>query len=331
MTEPAKDITPARAVSANAWDQVDAAKDRLRLDALKCPRMPWDSLHDVVGPLWPGELWVIGASTGNGKSTALMNLVGAWEAEGKKVWMVPLEQPASVMRLHWAAYALDLTSRAVLENNLSTLDRQRVADHLDWQSHGAGRDRVGFSDATTLTPNGVSHHFDDAARFGADVLILDHLNHNQPDPGGNPNGYAVLKDICHEILRCNAEIQSVRPGLMTVAAVQLHRDKLGDHLAPFKPPKPSSIEGGEVVRQTCNVALGLYRPMRAFTGTEEIDLRHGRLAIKEVLEPDRIGVAVMKHRIRGDAGTIIKLDFLRGRIRCPLTEARIGSEYRYDI
>ena len=40
MTEPVKDITPARAVSANAWDQVDAAKDRLRLDALKCPRVP---------------------------------------------------------------------------------------------------------------------------------------------------------------------------------------------------------------------------------------------------------------------------------------------------
>lgn len=331
MTDPAKDITPAQAVSHNVWDQVDAAKDRLRLDALKCPRMPWDSLHDVVGPLWPGELWVIGASTGNGKSTALMNLVGAWEAEGKKAWMVPLEQPASVMRLHWAAYALNLTSRSVLENNLSPIDRKRVAEHLDWQSRGDGRTRVGFSDATTLTPNGVSHHFDEAARFGADVLILDHLNHNQPDVGGNQNGFAVLKDICHEILRCNAEIQTVRPGLMTVAAVQLHRDKLGDHLAPFKPPKPSSIEGGEVVRQTCNVALGLYRPMRVLSTSEESDLRHGALALKDVLEPDTIGVSVMKHRIRGEVGAIVKLQFDRGRIRCPQTEARLGAEYRYDI
>lgn len=330
MTAP--EITPAKAVSHNGWEQVDEAKARLALDPVKVPRLPWDSLHDALGPLWPGELWVAGATSGNGKSTLLMSLCAAWSREGKRVWVLPLEQPAGVMRLHWAAYDLELPNRDVLENALTPANRARVTEHLDWQIRGAGRERVGFSDAKLLTPSGVAVAFDEAQRFGANVLLIDHLNHNGPDEGSRADGYTVLRSICHEILRCNEQVQSVAPGLMTFAAAQLHRDKSGDRLAAYKPPKETAIEGGEVIRQCANVAIGLYRPMREeVTKSEEREVAMGTKPLKDILQPNTIGVSILKHRIRGNVGQQIKLGFHHGRIVCAQTNDREAYEHRHDL
>lgn len=323
------DISPAKALTANVAEQIADAESRLRLDFAKQARLPWDSLHDVVGPLWPGDFWVIAASTGHGKTTALMNLVREWALEHRRVWVLPLEQSAGRMRLYWAAFELELHPTIVLENRLSQVERQRVKDHLAWQ-RGPGRELIGFSDDEVLTPSGVFTAYEEAVRFGAQILVIDHLSHMAPDRSGGQR-YDALTEICQGIVALGKDTACT--GLVTIAAAQLGRDREGDILAPFLPPKETAIQGGEVIRQTCHVALGLYRPLRStFEKGDALAVRHGQSDLKQYLEPNTIGVRVLKHRVRGDAfGQIVKLGFEKGRITCPHTTERLNFETRNDL
>lgn len=309
-----------------ASDQVVDAFDRLTLDPLTRPRLPWDSLNDLLGPMWPGEFWVCAAATGNGKTTLLMNLVDAWATAGKRVYIMPLEQSAGIMRLYWAAFALRLTLQHVLENRLSDLDRQRVRDHLRWQQDSkGGRFQVAFDDAEYLNTDTLLAAFQNASRLKADVLVIDHLHHLSVTQGSD---YQALRDLCQAI-----HGDAKASGISVMAGAQLHRDKEGDVLAPFQPPKPTAIQGGEVVRQICHVALGLYRPLRDdFTPDDGRAVRSGKAEIRQYLEPNTIGFHVLKHRIRGDTlGAIRKLRYDHGRIVCSQTEDRLAYERRNDL
>lgn len=319
-------LTPDLRVSLTATSQVSEALERMRIDPLTRPRLPWDSLHDLLGPMWPGEFWVLAAATGNGKSSMLMNLVDAWATAGKRVYLMSLEQPPEIMRQYWAAFALRISVRRVLENALSELEAQRVRDHLRWQQDKAGgRLQVLFDASEFLTLDTVRAGFAGAHRFKADILVIDHINHLDVEVGSD---YQALRGICQSVLRL-----ARASGISVFAGAQLHRDREHDVLAPYLPPKPTAIQGGEVVRQVCHVALGLYRPLtQEFTPEDARMVRLGKAEIKKYLEPNTIGFHVLKHRIRGDTlGAIRKLRYDHGRIVCSQTEDRLAYERRNDL
>lgn len=327
VAEPASpDITPGLAATVGTAAQVGHAAGRLRLQAIRQPRLPWDSLHDVTGPIWPGEFWVLAAATGNGKTGFLLNAVTAWAEGGTKVYYLPLEQPPGVVRLMWAALGCGISPGRALGGGCSTEEQARITDHLRWQERrDGGRMRVMFDEETKLTVNRLQGAVDEACRFGADIVVIDHLHHLWVEKGTD---YQALRELCHTILELGRET-----GLRFVAAAQLHRDKEGDMLAPFLPPKPSAIQGGEVVRQACHVALGLYRPLRrGLTVEERHAIRMGETAVTGFLEPNTIGVHVLKHRIHGERlGAIVKLGWEKGVIRCTDTDQRLLYEQRNGL
>lgn len=319
-------LTPELRASIHTSAQVSDALERMRIDPLSRPRVPWDSLHDLLGPMWPGEFWVLAAATGNGKSSLLMNLVDAWATAGKRVYLMSLEQPPEIMRQYWAAFGLHLPVRQVLENGLSGVDAQRVRDHLRWQQDQAGgRLRVLFDDSEFLTVDTVRAAFEHAWRFKAHVVVIDHINHIDVEVG---NDYQALRGVCQAVLRF-----ARASGIAVFAGAQLHRDREHDVLAPYLPPKPTAIQGGEVVRQMCHVALGLYRPLTMdFSAEDARMVRLGKSEIRQFLEPNTIGFHVLKHRIRGETlGSIRKLRYQHGRIVCSQTEDRLAYERRNDI
>jgi replicative DNA helicase len=319
-------LSPELRVSLHAASQVMEALDRMNIDPLSRPRLPWDSLHDLLGPMWPGEFWVLAAATGNGKSSMLMNLVDAWAKAGKRVYLMSLEQPPEIMRQYWAAFGLQIPVRPVLENGLSELDGKRVRDHLRWQQDKAGgRLQVLFDDSEFLTVDTIRAAFENAWRFKADVMVIDHINHIDAEGGSD---YQILRSVSQSVLRL-----ARASGISVFAGAQLHRDKEHDVLAPYLPPKPTAIQGGEVVRQVCHVALGLYRPLtKDFTTEDARMVRLGKSEIRQFLEPNTIGFHVLKHRIRGETlGSIRKLRYQHGRIVCSDTEDRLAYEKRNDI
>jgi replicative DNA helicase len=329
MIETRTEVTPVTVVETASDQALDALNRLDIIPSAELLRLPWDSLHDILGYLWPEAFWVVAASTGNGKSTLLMQLVEAWAEEGAKVYVLPLEQPAEVMRQYWAALACRLDPMRVLENDWNALPREAkatVTAHLKWQvSHPGGRYQVAFSPTRLVGEAQIVAEFERAAAFGAHVVILDHL-HRLDIQGGN--GYQALVRLCQRIKECAKAFQ-----IPCLAAAQLHRDKEGDVLAPFLPPKPTAIQGGEVVRQEADVAIGLYRPLLdTFTAENARAVRMGQSKIRPFLEPNTVGVHVLKHRVRGKAlGELLKLRYEHGRIRDPQTDDRLAYEHRNDL
>lgn len=298
-----------------AKQQTTAAAELASFDTSGCLRMPWQDLDAVAGPLLPWHFWVLAAATGNGKSTALMSIVQQWLVEGRSVYMLPLEQPSDVMRLYLAALRCALDPRAVLTGQVSPEDRRAVYADLSWQQ-GDGAHLLYFSDRPFVDELGLRASVEEAVAFGADVVIVDHLHHLQMT--GHANPHQALVRICQLIKELAKQHR-----IPILCAAQLHRGD-GDPLAPYRPPKPTSIQGGEVIRQVCDVALGLWRPLApGFDRTAELLVRNGEQEIREYLEPACVGVHVLKHRV--DGGQLARRVYLRweaGRLTEPTFDQR---------
>src|SRR5690242_8821285 len=79
--------------------QIAGARELLTRDLTRAPRWSWPDLDHVLGPMLPGDLIVVGALMGNGKSTLLMSQMDALAAKKVPTLYVPLEIDPEVCRL----------------------------------------------------------------------------------------------------------------------------------------------------------------------------------------------------------------------------------------
>jgi hypothetical protein len=73
-------------------DQIGEARELLLEDRSRYPRYPWGALAGLSGPMCPGELILIAARTGGGKSLFLQNLFDALIVSGRCGLYAGLEQ-----------------------------------------------------------------------------------------------------------------------------------------------------------------------------------------------------------------------------------------------
>lgn len=306
-------------------EQVEAAIALAKRDFTKQPRLPWDSLHDRTGFLLPGEFWAVAAHPGNGKSTFLMSLVAGWAEAGVRCYVLSLENEPEVMRRYLAALRLGYEVEAVLSNDYGALpdgaDTELLRE-LSSQSEVPARDLVRFSPAPFLDPLGVVAEIQQAASVGADVVLIDHLNRVET------SGYDAHVAMIHQVREV-----AKHTGLPVVGAVQFN-DRLsgGSRLAPYMPPRAATIKGGQHILEEAAVVLGLYRPLSDEVDTKvRRDIETGMLQATEYLEPNAIGVVILKHRIRGRyQGSKLNLTYQAGRISCPQTQERAAIEERIE-
>ena len=294
--------------------QVRNARELIYEDFDACVRMPWPALHDVIGHgLLPYQLWTIAAASGHGKTTFAMNLVKAWVEAGKRVYVVPLEQPTEVMRVYLAALTLGFPTKLALANRWREMrpDAQAAVESALVQQQDES-ELLHFCEADFLTVSGLPQVLADAQNFGADVVLIDHVHHILGEGG---NRYAEFEKICQTLHRF---IKDTR--IPVVAMAQLHRGQVRDRLKLYRPPDIETIQMGDVLRQVSSVVLGLFRPlMEHITPFEIGKLRLGG-PVRDFLKPATMAVAVLKSRITGDASDVVDLAYDRGHIRNPEPE-----------
>lgn len=309
----------------DALDQVAAARRRINADFSNSPRLPWDAVHDVLGNILPDHWWTVAAHTGNGKTTFLMQAMAAWVAEGRRVYVLPLEQPGDIMRSVLAALRCGYHTNKVVKNRWGELPvgaKAEIERDLAWQA-GPGLDHILFSSRRTISATGFAEEMRVAANWGADIVILDHFHRVQTD-----GQYTGTVQLAQTIKQCTTQFR-----IPVLAAAQLNdRRDGGDPLAPFLPPKPTSIQGGEVIRQETDIAMGLFRPLAAdFDKKAREQVRMGLRQMRDFLIPNCFGVNVLKDRWGDTFSHVIKLGFENGRITCPRTEDRLAYEQRNDL
>jgi hypothetical protein len=310
-------------------DQVNDTLADLDRESDDFLRLPYPALDAVVGGLAPSDIWFVAAFSGRGKSTLLTSIVDEYLAAERRVYLMGLESQPNEIRTHLACreltrrwYASDGRDGAkvdggdVLSGALQGRDdwhllRRKLVEVVHAQSERPMRDRLTVDGARFVTAKGLRDACARAAHLGADVMVIDHIDHI----GGESGGSASFEE---SVRACNAALSAAQEyGIRMLVATQLNNQGVrADPLAGFRPPQPHHVYLGPQKRMIASGMLGLYRPMKQGITPDEIKAaRDDRVDYASLLEPNTMGVVVMKHRKQGrNEGKRISLGVEHGRV-----------------
>lgn len=264
--------------------------------------IPFEPVDALVGAIPPGDVGFIAAFSGLGKTTFVASAVHRWLDTGKRVYCLPLESKHDVFRAHLACKKLGYHAGKLLtgEYKASHPDflriRSEVLAEMDRQAKGEMATRLYVSPTRRMDAAALRKAAKHAAHLGADILLVDHIDHLT---GEGRNLHADSTKIVDLTLDLTLDL-----GLVTIATSQLNNEgaKGGDRLAMYQCPQAHHLYMGGKKRQVAAWMLGLFRPLRlaGLDSAELADARSGRIEAWKVLEPDCMGVSLMKSRHFGE-------------------------------
>lgn len=275
----------------------DAMGDFLAQPASQFLHYPWPDLDRIVGGMLPGELHYICAFSGNGKTLFMLSLVHEWLQQGKRIYFLGLETIPKYLLVNLCAlregiHAPDvLTGRAFHEPHWPEL-RDRLRRAREWY---AARELY-LSPVEHVGPREIDAAYRHAAELGADVLMIDHVDHIAGDSG----------QLYAESVLINAKIEqnTKAHNVLTVASSQLNLEAVrNDPLAQYRPPRPEHVKMGNKKRELGTSMVGLYRPIRTDVTKDELKaVRDGAKDAISVLTPWQMACSIMKNRKGGNDG-----------------------------
>jgi KaiC/GvpD/RAD55 family RecA-like ATPase len=294
-----------------AAEQVEAARVRGRLDLSNAPRWQWNALHDLAGPMIPGDLVVVGGLTGNGKTSLLLSQLDFLAEHGIATLYLPLEVDPADVRRRWAAWKLGLDYSLVARNEWHKLPEGSQEAHeamLDEQ----GKNRwVQFPPDRRVTLGRLKHWMRWAVeKIDARVVFVDHF-HRLEFGGGPGANYRVqvtetvraMKDLAREFK------------VALVAAAQLNQAGDSD-LDRYYPPVLKRLKESAGVGEEADTVLMLSRRLKQMLNPDQMRLiRAGLAAVRQYEEPGVLLVTCRKHRLDDSArDRSVRLRVDRGRV-----------------
>lgn len=304
-----------------ASDQIIEAIHFLDLDADFCIRWPWPELDAVTGPMNPGEVWFICAISSGGKTTFVTSAIDLWEQQGRKIYVMPLETKPRSFRTQLACYKCGIHPGDALSGQLRGKDedkRERIKQALRDQMRSPFVERVMVSEQEAINVKGLERGLREAVDFGADIVIVDHIDHI--DGENTANLYAASKAVNHAALRMAQEAELL---LVFTSQLNLSAQRSPDHLARYQPPRVDHVLMPGVKQQIATGMIGLFRKVRDIKPSETPDdyaaalarAKKGELPAPDVLDSAVMGVNAMKLRHYGSReGSRIYLGFEHGHV-----------------
>lgn len=303
------DVDLAEHATAEAiWDTV------LEVNAVLT--WPWSAFQRVLGPMLAGDVWVIGAATGDGKSTIIANLLDQLlltNPTTTRLTLAPLEEPPKRVKLRLACLRLDYDYPSVVRGRWQDLNvpesiaRERLREQLLWLTSNPLRTNVRFLPHTTMNLPALLLAMKRAAGWGHRLMIVDHLHHMDHEPSG-PDG------IRNTMRATKVAAREYDMGVLFTA--QIGRPDKRDRLRKFYPPELTDLQGASGIEQVGDGVVLLYRPLMDDVKTPDLNrVLRGAQDFRTVFMPNTIGARCAKHRIDGDQKNVdMTLGFYRGRI-----------------
>jgi replicative DNA helicase len=308
-------------------EQLAEASDRLYEDTSFYPVFPWPDVAAIAGPLVPDDLVMVAARTGGGKSLFLQNLFDALISAGRSGLYVGLEQPPRILRAKWACLRAGVDQRLVLAPRVEERETaarfdaiRRVEEELRWQRDPAVAELAHFAGARVIDAAGLRQWTAWGVDHGCQFVILDHIDRVQHGEGRNP---------FHEMsqtVRAAKEL-AVEHHLVMLVATQVGRP--GEANEAFMPPALHNLRGGGTKEEEADTVLGIFRPLRPDTTEKDMKrVRTGLVGPETIVEPNQMGVRVLKHRMDGTAvGKVARLHVHHGRIAHLAERDRYATDY----
>ena len=325
------DIHPAVLAS----NQVSGALIHLDRHPDSLVRWPFADLDALTGPMGEGEVWFVSAFSGGGKTTFIASAIDAWRQLGKRVFVMPLELQPNRFRTMLACmetgiFPGDALSGALRADPSRVAERETLKSALLGQTSTAYTKSVMVSEQRAINVRGLERGMMEAKAFGADVVIVDHIDHIEGE--GKGSLYTASKEVNHAALRMAQD-----NGLLCVFTSQLNMEiAKTDRLSKYAPPMVHHNQFPSVKLQVATGMIGLFRPLRAPEPDEDpkaykaaiADARSGLTDAADALEKGVMGVVAMKLRNYGQReGVRIKLAVERGRVLHLPERHQYGTTY----
>jgi hypothetical protein len=308
--------------SVQASNQIGRAIAHLERHPDTLVRWPFPDLDALTGPMGAGEVWFVPAFSGGGKSTFVVSAIEAWRQQGKKIYVMPLELEPFRFRtmlacMQTGTHPGDALSGRLRADPFRKLERDALKTALFAQGHDAYVSQVMISEQRAINVRGLETGLQEAKAFGADVVIVDHIDHIEGDDRSSL--FAASKQVNHGALRMAQDNE-----LLLVLTSQLNMDiSRGDRMAKYRAPMVHQVQVPSVKLQVATGMVGLYRPLRDLADGETGEdyaaalkkARADETDAPDMLAPNTMGVVAMKLRNYGQKdGTKLKLAVEHGRV-----------------
>lgn len=300
MSEESK-VTPIPTSYTIAAQQVAEAQAALFENTDEYPPWPWPNVTALCGKPLPGDLTVIGARPGNGKTTFMLNVFDSLVQAGFQTLYVGAgsEGPPKDLRRQWAAFRCGYATHLVMENRWAELPAgAQDALYAELQAQSLNEHSVAhFANAgERLTPDALTTALRDFRSNATEgrYILLDHIHRIRFGTDKNPRlelaeATRWLRDM------------AAKYSWSIIVAAQLHRAP-SQHgaLRDLIPPTMSDLKETGTLEEDAVVGLLLYRVKRPNLDTADLQaVSRGDRELGDILEPGCMAVRVGKHRRRG--------------------------------
>lgn len=277
-----------------AEEQTAAAFEHQSRDLSKAPRWFSPMLNKRNGLLMPNDFVVIGALSGNGKTTFLFSQ--ALENMRRKIptLYLPLELESHIARIDFAAWLLDLDRTKVRRREWHRLGDGAKEAHESMLSDMANDPLIAFPPPSSVSVGELTEWCKwGITEIGARVIIVDHFN--QMDHALGENYWTAVKLAARQLKILARELD-----LVVICAAQLKRNS--DRLDKFYPPTPDRLAETSALHHNADLLLMLSRRMRQGVSREEMHkAREGHIPDADLADPGVMTVMTRKHRLDDSA------------------------------
>jgi hypothetical protein len=315
---------PDEALAADLPDSellaIGQLKDGLRLlheDKSTYPRFKrLQGVDTMTSSMAPGEIWVLGAKTGSGKSLLCQNLMDDLIEQEVPTLYIGTEQDSHVLKVKHCCVRAGVSAKLVLKpradevgTSMLAYAEEAVEREMQWLASKPVSRLALFANTEYVNRDELNDWIRGGVRkYGLRCVIVDHIDQVQHGDGVNPVAEITASiQLLHDLAR---EFQ-----IPMVVASQLKRHP--DPFKRFSPPDEQDFAGCSAKERIASVLLGIWRPLR--TDLSIKDLRALRESAKEggraedaVYQPNTMGVRLLKDRLGAVPGKQCMVHVLKG-------------------
>lgn len=302
--------------------QVEAALERNARTMSRLIPSPWQGMLDLVGRMGLGQISMLAAVSGGGKSTLVRSMVDSLIRQGCGVYILGLETQPDELRMDYAAMRLGIDPDILHTGRATLAQTTAVANELRAQARGDdGYDRLYFDPQPWVDMPALRRAAETAAREGCKMLVIDHIDHIDGQGNGHDASVRVNKGL-------KALATEYGDALHFFCTTQLNNEiaRGNDRLSIYAPARKGDIYMGGHKEHISHWMWSLYRPIcppELYPGgverwTEDVKAaRKGSLSDpKQVLLPGCGALHLIKGRRAGGAvGSHFRLRLDRGLFR----------------
>jgi hypothetical protein len=297
--------------------QGEAAIDLLQEDKSLYARFRrLQGIDRMAGSMAPGEIWMVGAQTGSGKSLLCQNLMDDLIAQEIPTLYIGTEQDVEVLKIKHSCIRAGVSPRLILKphpEEVATTAYQAAQDavrfELRWMRSNEIAPLALFANTEYVNRDELVKWIDGGVKkYNIGCVIVDHIDQVDHGTGINPIQEATgTLQLLHT--------QARRHQIPIVVASQVKRRS--DAIRKYAPPEDQDFAGTSGKERIASVMLGLWRPLRTDMAVKELrellhSAKHGNSSEDRVYQPGTMGVRLLKDRLGEAPGKQCLLSVCRG-------------------